>query len=122
MSGNVILGCVVCVAVGGLVLALGIWQMRTGDVRFLHGYHYANVPDADRLALARESGALDRRDGPLRHGPWLLAPAARPGGVRRRCRPGCRDARANRRDLPRHRQAQWLPLRLMAPPPRRASR
>ena len=56
MSGNVILGCVVCVAVSGLVLALGIWQMRTGDVRFLHGYHYANVPDADRLALARESG------------------------------------------------------------------
>ena len=56
MSGNVILGRVVCVAVGGLVLALGIWQMRTGDVRFLHGYHYANVPDADRLALARESG------------------------------------------------------------------
>lgn len=56
MSGNVILGCVVCVAVGGLVLALGIWQMRTGNVRFLHGYHYANVPDADRLALARENG------------------------------------------------------------------
>lgn len=56
MSGNVILGCVVCVAVSGLVLALGIWQMRTGDVRFLHGYHYANVPDADRLALTRESG------------------------------------------------------------------
>jgi hypothetical protein len=56
MSGNVILGCIVCVAVGGLVFALAIWQMRTGNVRFLHGYHYANVPDADRPALARESG------------------------------------------------------------------
>lgn len=56
MSGNVILGCVVGVAVGGLVLALAIWQMRTGEVRFLHGYHYANVPEGDRPALARESG------------------------------------------------------------------
>ena len=84
MSGNVILGCVVCVAVGGLVLALAIWQMRTGEVRFLHGYHYANVPDADRPALARESGR------------WLAATGL------------C--------------VAQWLPLRLMAPPPRRASR
>lgn len=56
MGGSVILGCAVCAAVGGLILALGFWQVRTGDVRFLHSYHYANVPIADRPALARESG------------------------------------------------------------------
>ena len=30
--------------------------MRTGSVRFLHSYHYVNVPAADRPALALESG------------------------------------------------------------------
>lgn len=56
MNGNVVLGCVVCAVVGGLILALAIWQMRTGNVRFLHSYHYVNVPAADRPALALESG------------------------------------------------------------------
>lgn len=56
MGRNVFLGCIVCVFVGGLILALAIWQVRTGSVRFLHGYHYVNVPAADRPALARESG------------------------------------------------------------------
>ena len=56
MNGNVVLGCVVCAVVGGLILALAAWQMRTGNVRFLHSYHYANVPAADQPALALESG------------------------------------------------------------------
>lgn len=56
MGRNVFLGCVVCVFVGGLILALAIWQVRTGSVRFLHSYHYVNVPAADRSALALESG------------------------------------------------------------------
>lgn len=56
MGGNVVLGCVVCVIVGGLILALAIWQMRTGSVRFLHSYHCVNVPADRRPALARESG------------------------------------------------------------------
>lgn len=53
MGGSVVLG---RAAVGGLILALAIWQMRTGNVRFLHKYHYANVPAANRTALALESG------------------------------------------------------------------
>jgi hypothetical protein len=56
MGRNVFLGCVVCVFLGGLILALAAWQMFTGNVRFLHSYHYANVPAADRPALALESG------------------------------------------------------------------
>lgn len=56
MGGNVFLGCVVCVFVGGLILALAIWQVRTGSVRFLHSYHCVNVPTDRRPALARESG------------------------------------------------------------------
>lgn len=56
MGGSVILGCAACAAVGGLILALAIWQMRTGNVRVLHGYHYANVPVGDRTALALKSG------------------------------------------------------------------
>ena len=56
MDGNAVLGCVVCAVVGGLVLVLDVWQMRTGSVRFLHSYHYVNVPAADRPALALESG------------------------------------------------------------------
>ena len=56
MDGNAVLGCVVCAVVGGLVLVLAVWQMRTGSVRFLHSYHYVNVPAADRPALALESG------------------------------------------------------------------
>lgn len=55
MDTNVVLGCVVCAVVGGLLLALAAWQVRTGSVRFLHSYHYVNVP-ADRPALALESG------------------------------------------------------------------
>lgn len=51
-----ILGCAVCAASGGLVLALALWQMKTGDVRLLHDYHYVHVPAAARPALARESG------------------------------------------------------------------
>lgn len=56
MDGNAVLGCVVCAVVGGLVLVLAVWQMRTGSMRFLHSYHYVNVPAADRPALALESG------------------------------------------------------------------
>ncbi|MCI2085307.1 MAG: hypothetical protein LKJ98_00965 [Olsenella sp.] len=56
MGGNVFLGCVVCAFVGGLILALAIWQVRTGSVRFLHSYHCVNVPTDRRPALARESG------------------------------------------------------------------
>lgn len=56
MDGNVVLGCVVCAVVGGLILVLAAWQMCTGKVRFLHGYHYANVPTSNQSALARESG------------------------------------------------------------------
>jgi UPF0716 family protein affecting phage T7 exclusion len=56
MDGNVLLGCIVCAVVGGLILALVAWQMCTGNVRFLHSYHYVNVPAADRHALALESG------------------------------------------------------------------
>ena len=56
MGESVVLGCAVSVLVGGLVLALAIWQMRSGSVRFLHSYHYSNVPAAELPALARESG------------------------------------------------------------------
>ena len=56
MDGSVVLGCVVCAVVGGLILALAAWQIRAGSVRFLHSYHYVNVSAADRPALARESG------------------------------------------------------------------
>lgn len=56
MGRNVFLGCVVCVFLGGLILALAIWQVRTGSVRFLHSYHCVNVPTDRRPALARESG------------------------------------------------------------------
>ena len=31
-------------------------RCATGSVRFLHSYHYVNVPAADRPALALESG------------------------------------------------------------------
>lgn len=56
MGGNVFLGCVVCVVIGVLILALAAWQIRTGSVRFLHSYHCVNVPTDRRPALARESG------------------------------------------------------------------
>lgn len=56
MGGNVVLGCAVLAVIGGLVLALALWQTQTGNVRFLHGYHYVNVSVANRPALARESG------------------------------------------------------------------
>lgn len=56
MDGNAVLGCIVCAVVGGLILVLAAWQVRTGSVRFLHSYHYVNVPKANQSALARESG------------------------------------------------------------------
>jgi hypothetical protein len=56
MDGNVVLDCIVCAVVGGLILVLAAWQMHTGSVRFLHSYHYANVPANRRPALALESG------------------------------------------------------------------
>ncbi len=56
MDRNALLGCIICAVVGGLILAMAAWQVRTGSVRFLHSYHYVNVPAADRPALALESG------------------------------------------------------------------
>lgn len=56
MGGNVIIGCASSAIIGGLILAMALWQMRTGNVRWLHGYHYVNVPRVKRAALARESG------------------------------------------------------------------
>ena len=56
MDRNALLGCIICAVVGGLILALAEWQVRTGSVRFLHSYHYVKVPADLRPALARESG------------------------------------------------------------------
>ena len=53
---NAIVGCIICIIVGALILALALWQMKTGSVRLLHSYHTINVPEEARPALARESG------------------------------------------------------------------
>ena len=77
MVESAVLGCAVSVLVGGLVLALAIWQMRSGSVRFLHSYHYSTVPAAELPALARESGRWLAATGisVILLGPTLLLPA-----------------------------------------------
>ena len=35
---------------------MAAWQMKTGSVRLLHGYHTVNVPEEVCPVLARESG------------------------------------------------------------------
>lgn len=53
---NAIVGCIISIIVGALILALALWQVKTGSVRLLHCYHTVNVPEEARPALARESG------------------------------------------------------------------
>lgn len=70
-------GCIVCIIVGALILALALWQMKTGSVRLLHSYHTVNVPEEAQPALARESGRPLAISGisVILLGPALLLPA-----------------------------------------------
>ena len=45
------------IVIGLGVVALGIWQVVTGNPRLLHSYHYATTPATELAPLARETGA-----------------------------------------------------------------
>lgn len=74
---NAIVGCIISIIVGALILALALWQVKTGSVRLLHCYHTVNVPEEARPALARESGHPLAAVGILVMllGPALMLPA-----------------------------------------------
>ena len=48
---------IIGLGVGLIIAGLGIYMCVTGDVRLLHGYHYATTPESERPQLARETGA-----------------------------------------------------------------
>ena len=52
-----LIGTAIGVGAGLCIVALGIWQMVTGNPRLLHSYHYATTPAAELAPLARETGA-----------------------------------------------------------------
>lgn len=72
---NAIVGCIISIIVGALILALALWQVKTGSVRLLHCYHTVNVPEEARPA--RESGHPLAAVGILVMllGPALMLPA-----------------------------------------------
>ena len=47
-----LIGTAIAVGIGLCIVALGIWQMVTGNPRLLHSYHYATTPAADLPRLA----------------------------------------------------------------------
>lgn len=47
----------ICVVLGLLIVAMGVYQVVSGNPRLLHSYHYATTPPAELPALARETGA-----------------------------------------------------------------
>ncbi len=56
MSADVVQA--VFIAIITLILAgMGVYMVATGNVKLLHGYHYASVPASERPRLARETGA-----------------------------------------------------------------
>ena len=47
----------ICVVLGLLIVAMGVYQVVSGSPRLLHSYHYATTPPAELPVLARETGA-----------------------------------------------------------------
>lgn len=46
----------ICLGVGACIVAMGIYQIVSGNPRLLHSYHYATTPASELPALARETG------------------------------------------------------------------
>lgn len=78
-----VVGTVVVIALGLCIVAMGAWQVKTGDPRLLHSYHYATTPVAELPALARETGAglISTGAGCVALGASFMLPLVMPLGL-----------------------------------------
>ena len=50
-----IVGCILSIIIGGIIVALGLWQRKTGNPFFILDISLGNVREGDLPALAAES-------------------------------------------------------------------